>query len=128
MPEMPGSKIPSGYEGSTDEVLRMLGILMANRRKNFVGRALAPSENPYLDLSNGVRATHLMSWAGDDGRGIAYPNVVQQPPRRGLDLLSASDALRYAQRTGEYIPFRRGSDADEFSRRYKAIWPYERKR
>lgn len=98
-------------------------ILAENANKNFVQRILQPEKWPIVSMGKGVRATEQMGWTTVDGKHIVYPNIVYDPSSKGLRWLAPKEAVDYALRTGEYIPFRSSKEADLFSRKYKSAVP-----
>lgn len=99
-----------------DDVMR---VLMANSNKSFVKRILQPQAYPTLDLGNGQKATHMMSWAEVGGKYYVYPRILYD----GKALKDWGDAaFDQAMRSGNVIEFNTPQEADWFSRRYKAAW------
>jgi hypothetical protein len=101
-----------------------MNILYANKAKNFAQRALHPDQSPKLD--NGFLqdpSTHSMAWGEGDGKGFAYPTVVQMQPGGWLQRLANMQAWQHAMKTKEFIPFDDKRKAAEFSTDYKTIWP-----
>jgi hypothetical protein len=116
-------QFPNDAEGK----FKALAILMANKDKNFVQRALYPDQSPSYDDGQGFHGSHYMGWTTVEdgplaGKHIVYPNIVQRTPNRGLEMLKGADAVRYALKSGEYIPFDDPKEADWFSEFYKSIW------
>lgn len=76
---------------------------------------------PHLTYRGGV-ATHRMAWGEvGNGRVIAFPTLIRDGA--ALKQLKPEEAVRYALRTGEYIPFRTGADAQRFTTTYKNAAP-----
>ena len=99
-----------------DDVMR---VLMANANKSFVRRILQPQAYPTLDLGNGQKATHMMSWAEADGKYYVYPRILYD----GKALKDYGDAaFDQAMKSGNVIEFKTPQEADWFSRRYKVVW------
>jgi hypothetical protein len=106
-----------------DEKLRVLAIMMKNKEKNFIKRALYPDESPRYDFGGGSHGSHYMGWTTlDNGKHIVYPSLVQKPGARKLQLLEGGDEVDYALKSGEYVSFDDPKEADWFSQRYKTIW------
>jgi hypothetical protein len=109
-------------------IFEVMNILEQHTDKNFVQRIamaegypkLYDSINSYVDGPS----THSMAWGEDDrGNAYVYPTVVQPGRDKPLRRLSPSDAWKYAQQTGEFIPFGKNKEmADQFSRDYKKVW------
>lgn len=79
-------------------------ILQANKKLNFVNRALNNKTAPTLDNGDGSHSTHSMTWAtGEDGQAYVYPTVIQRKRSKTLERLDPKDAYKYAMETGEYI-------------------------
>lgn len=100
----------------------MLAIINQNRQKNFVQRLLRPQEFPVLDMGPGQYGSHFMSSGSIDGKVMAYPEIVQLPGTNKLTRLSSKDAIEYALKSGEYIPFKNDKEAEWFGKNYKRLW------
>ena len=95
-------------------------ILEQHKEKDFVQRVLSPEKYPSIDLGGGHRGTHLMMWGNYEGTPIVFPSIVNVGG--GLQRKTPAAAFVHAIKTGEFIPFQNGEDADWFSRNYKMIW------
>jgi len=103
------------------EVGLITSVLSKNAGKNFVRRIVNPDLYPILDYGNGNYATHKMSWEEVDGKPIVFPLVVEN--KKGiLEELPIKDALDYALKNNEFIPFNSRSEADWFTKNYKRVW------
>jgi len=100
---------------------QLMRFLLANKDKNFVQRILSPESYPYLDLGNGMRATHKMMWGEADNRYFVYPSIVQNAKKK-LEWLDNRAAFQHAMKTGEYFQFSTPDSADWMSRHYKDVW------
>ena len=98
-------------------------ILEQNKDKSFVKRILTynPDTSPYLDLGNGNRATHLMSWGEGDGKYYVFPTVLMT--KEGKLKNYGKDAWNHVSKTGNYIEVDDAETADWLSKNYKLIWP-----
>lgn len=98
-------------------------LLQQHRDKNFVQRLLHPKDYPVMQnvvTKGGVgTGTHLMSSAEVEGKNIAYPEIVQDPKTKELKRLRRKEAVDYAVKTGEYIPFDTQEEAKDFGANYK---------
>jgi len=103
------------------DTLKVRGLLENNADKNFVHRILEPNKYPSIDNGDGTRSSHLMSWGEQDGRYIAYPNITQESDGQLLQR-DGSDAFRHAIKSGEYLEFDSGEEADWFTKNYKKVW------
>jgi hypothetical protein len=102
-------------------------VLMDNGDKDFVKRIFDPENSPVLKNRDGGISTHTMTWAGPDesGTSYVYPTVIRKGDK--LVRLSGDDAKEHAKKTGEFIPFKSPSDADDFSKNYKRYWDMSKK-
>lgn len=89
-------------------------VLKANKGKNFVDRLFDPKA-PKIQNEDGSFSTHLMASSEEDGAGVVYPTIIQDPKTKKLQKLSPEEALRYAHKTGEFIGFGNPKDADWFA-------------
>ena len=98
-------------------------ILQANLDKNFVARLMWPDIYPATmkrpDLGKGTYSTHLMSSGEVGGKGMAFPEITQDPSTGKLVRRSGREAMEYAQKSGEYIPFETPQEAEWFAKNYK---------
>jgi len=78
----------------SDPTLDAMALVLMNRNKdkNFVQRALDPSQS--IDNGDGTTSTHKMGYAQVDGGYIVYPTIVQQEDGTLKDL--GKDATNYA--------------------------------
>jgi hypothetical protein len=99
------------------------GILNANKDKNFVQRILTPDTSPVLQdyAGPGTHGTHLMSSGEFEGKGIAYPEIVQMPDG-SLKRLDRMEAMDYAIKNNQYIQFDTPEEAEWFGKNYKSVW------
>ncbi len=93
-----------------------------NKNKNFIDRIINREKYPVIENPDGSYSTHLMSWSTVDGKPIVYPLIIQNPKTGGLKQLSDPEAIDYALKNNEYIPFDKPEDADWFSSNYKRYW------
>lgn len=118
--EKPGSGstvLPTTLE----DVTKARDILLKNKDKNFVQRALNPTDYPSIKLPDGDNATHKMAYAEVDGKYIVYPTIIQDD-KGDLKELDGDKAIDHALKNGEYISFDNEKDAGWFSENYKSIW------
>jgi hypothetical protein len=104
------------------EITERIGkVLDKNRGKDFVERIINPWDSPVIEMPDGTRKTHYMSWGESDGKYYVYPNVM----RDGEELKDYTDydAWGKAWERGEYIEFDNAEDAEWFSKNYKQVWP-----
>lgn len=97
-------------------------IIEKNKHLNFVQRIKNPKDS--VDLGGGTTATHMMSWTnvGPERKPIVYPEVIQRPGRKMLEVLPRKGASDYAISSGENISFKTDREADMFSKHYKRYW------
>ena len=88
---------------------------------NFIKRLMRPQEYGMLPMGPKSGGSHLMSYATDDKGAIAYPQIIQRAEGHPLEMLSAADAIDYAIKNKEYIPFSNAGDAEYFGKNYKKI-------
>jgi hypothetical protein len=100
---------------------KILGVLNAHKKKNFVQRIMTPQSQPQLRLQDGTMATHLMEYGEADGKFVVYPTIIQDE-RGQLQNLGSADAWKHAKETGEFIPFGTEAEAASFSAHYKDVW------
>ncbi len=111
------------------ELARVMTILMANKKKQFVQRVLRPKEYPSFDLGKGKTGTHLMSAdTTKAGKHIVYPHLVYDERKGKLQRFSRQSAMMHAESTGEFIEFEDLKDAVWFSKRYKEVWKPQHRR
>lgn len=98
----------------------IIRILMRNKEKNFVQRALNPHIFPRINNPDGSVSTHLMSAEVDeDGNWMVFPTITQGKDGK-LTKRDLRDAQRYAIESGEHISFGKDKDAAiNFSKLYK---------
>lgn len=103
----------------------LIDTLQKNKDVPFVKRILNTNYEP-LDMGTddegrSMEATHLMSYSEADGEFFVYPEVIMG--RNGqLKELSPEKAWQSAQNTGNYIVFKKESEAKWFSKNYKKVW------
>jgi soluble lytic murein transglycosylase-like protein len=99
-------------------------VMSTNRDKNFVQRTYAQDPrlripDPYNPNEKGAYSSHLMGYSGDNAHGYqVYPEVVESTPGKLEWLGGTKDKwapLKYAQKTGEYIPVQDSAFADYLS-------------
>lgn len=78
-------------------------ITERNKDKNFVQRALNPSDYPVIVNEDGSETTHLMQYSTDDnGNAYVSPTVIQN--QLGLlSKLNEDEAVQYGAKSGEEI-------------------------
>lgn len=116
------------YPNPTDnykaDSARVAPILNQYSNLNFVKRILTPNQYPILPLpgEDNHFATHKMAYAEVDGKHIVYPTIIYNPQSNRLQELGGKAAIQHALQNNEYIPFDQETDADWFSKNYKAYW------
>jgi hypothetical protein len=96
-------------------------VMIRNKDKNFVKRALNPDSSPKITNDDGSKSTHRMASGETDGRFIAYPTITQDKDG-SLRQREDNDAFRYAMETGEFIEFDTDQEAKRFaSGEYKKL-------
>ena len=93
---------------------RAAQVLEANRGKNFIDRLYDPNA-PQVSNPDGSRSSHLMSSGEANGKGYAFPTLVQQQSGGPLTKLPPREAFAYAMRTGEAIEFDDPREAEAFA-------------
>ncbi len=97
-------------------------IIQPYTEKNFIQRLLNPKKYPQIKNKDDSYSTHKMSYATTDNGAIVYPNIIYDENKNKLKELSPEEAMQYALKTGEYIPFKNEQEADKFSSyAYKSI-------
>ena len=121
--------MPNGQEESSlTDVNKIMGILDANKDKNFVKRIIDPTNYPTTDMPKELQeygdwGTHLMSWDnGPTGNPMVYPRIVHDQQNDKLNILDQKQAYDHALKTGEYIDFKTSAEADWFGQNYKKAW------
>lgn len=107
-------------EGDLERVEK---ILAQHKDKDFVRRILewdGGEEQPYLDMGEGMKGTHMMATAEADGVHYAYPTIVRIQGE--LVQMNPQEAFRHAIDSGEAIPFDSEERAGWFAKNYKAVW------
>ena len=109
---------------SAEEMAKQIAVtkfLRQHADKNFVQRLLNPYIFPvmYDVLSPGDIGTHLMSSGENDGKGFVYPEIIQDPDTGKLQRLGRREAMDYALRSGQYLPFNTPAEAEDFGTNYK---------
>jgi len=74
-----------------------------------------------MDFGHGRWGTHRMAYSTGTPN-IVYPTIVQDPISGNLKQLNDDEAVDYAKKTGEFIPFDKPEDAAWFGRSYKKVW------
>jgi len=92
-----------------------------NVNKNFVQRILKPHSYEWLDLGEGEKGTHMMSYKTGEKGAFVYPEIIQGADGK-LIRLGRDEAWAYALKTGEYIRFDSAEEADWFGKNYKLAW------
>jgi hypothetical protein len=106
-------------------------LIQQHGDKNFVQRLLHPYIFPVMEFPKGDPqgefGTHLMSSGEMDGRGIVFPQIIQDPKTGKLRRLGMRDAMNYAVKAGEFLSFDDPAEAEDFGTNYKKylhIWGY----
>ena len=106
---------------------QLIALLMRNKDKNFINRALNPDIFPVIrdkeNKSQGPRSvsTHSMADAEVDGKYISFPTVVQYEGG-AIKRLPMEKAIDHAIKTNEFLEFPSQEEATWFSKNYKNIW------
>jgi hypothetical protein len=121
-------QMQTGGEGVTklknaQTVGRINQIHDANADKNFVQRAASMQKVPSYDVpqirnNDGTFSTHKMMSGETDGRGIAFPTIVQNPDGT-LTQLNPDEAFEYARQNKEALLFNSPEEAAWYSENYK---------
>jgi hypothetical protein len=78
-------------------------ITERNKDKNFVQRALNPSDYPMMINEDGSKTTHLMQYSTDnEGNAFVSPSVIQDELGL-LSKLTPREAVKYGRQSGEEI-------------------------
>jgi chaperonin GroES len=114
----PEKFVPMGNPGDY-----VSNILTQNKGKNFVQRLMTPDTSPVLMDWNGpgTYGTHAMASGEYNGKGMAYPTIIQGEDGK-LVKLPTKEAAQHAIKTGEYIEFPTSKEAEWFGRNYKSVW------
>ena len=97
----------------------LMGIMLANKSKNFVDRVLNRDKYPVLNNPDGTVSTHKMSWGESNGKYYVYPTILWN----GKKLIDyGENAFPKAMQSGDFIEFDSPDKADWFSKNYKKIW------
>ena len=101
----------------------LLAILEQNKDKNFVQRIMKPDLNPVLMNWNGpdTYGTHAMASGESNGKGVAYPEIVQLLDG-SMKKLGRNEAWDYAKNNNEFILFDTPAEAEWFGKNYKKVW------
>jgi len=105
--------------------LKILDILNENKDLPFVMRIMNPGY-PSLYNRDGSESTHSMAFGEFNGKYIVYPTVVYD--EEVMSRLGPDTAFGRAIRMGDYIEFEEATDAYEFSREYKKLFPFFEKK
>ncbi len=118
--EMQGQQ-SSGSENDVAKQIAVQQLLQQHSDKNFVQRLLNPYIFPVMQnvLQPGDIGTHLMSSGEYNGKGFAYPEIIQDPETGKLKRLGRREAMDYAIETGQYLPFNTPEEAEDFGINYK---------
>lgn len=104
------------------EQKRVMGILDANKGKDFVQRILSPKDYPVIQNPNGSVSSLLMSTATAEGKAYAFPLIFHEN-KQLIDMRKDwRKAFQHALKTGENIPFSSEKDALWFTNNYKKVW------
>jgi hypothetical protein len=95
-------------------------ILQKNKDKTFVKRILDPDKYPTLDFGDGNWGTHKMSYMQFGDKYRVFPTILFNG--KELQQFQPKEAWKHVNKTGNYIEFDDESDADFFSKNYKAFW------
>ena len=103
--------------------IQNMGTLYQNKDLPFVDRIINPQNYPTPSIfdEGGRMQTHFMSATPDkEGNWYAYPNIIfEDGEYKKLDL-NEDQALEYAKKSGNVIPFGKNKDAAiDFSKNYK---------
>jgi hypothetical protein len=86
-----------------------------NNNLNFVQRAENPNANPSIQ-NDGYTETHRMGYTDtDNGGAIAFPTIVQKQNGSLHKFENGRDAVKYAIKNKEFIPFNSVEDADAYT-------------
>lgn len=127
-PVQPGVKYKVGEQGPEEVVFSQPGIvypnpetvMQQNKDKNFVQRMMSPEMHPVINNPDGSISTHEMSWSEvDNGRAIAYPNIIQDAKSGKLVRLAPDQAIKHAMETKQAILFDDPRQAEHFTKNYK---------
>jgi hypothetical protein len=107
------------------ELAKMKQILEENKNKPFVDRILNRKYYPTLHLGDGKYATHKMAYMqteDNSGNPIyrVFPTVLYNGDK--LKQHNPKEAFKLTSQTGDFIDFKTPEEADQFSKRYKAVW------
>jgi hypothetical protein len=124
--------LAQGLQGNqTDNMTKYAQLLQQNSHLNFVKRLLNPYIYPVMQFPQGdpkgTFGTHLMSSGEYDGKGFVFPQIIQDLKTGELKRLQMREAMDYAIKTGEYLPFDTPDEALDFGTNYKkylGIWGY----
>lgn len=99
---------------------KWLSVLNDYKEKEFVQRILNPELNPALIMEGEQGQSHRMRAESDEnGNWYVFPSIVNMNGKL-YQFKDATEAMKYAIRTGEYIPFEQDKDsAIDFSKNYK---------
>jgi hypothetical protein len=86
--------------------------LKNNRNLDFVDRVLRPEKYTVVNNPDGSVSTHKMSSGEIGGKQIVYPTIVNVDNK--LKDLGPREAIRHADKTGEYIQFKTQPEAEKF--------------
>lgn len=102
--------------------LRLLEIILFNRKKDFINRMMNANDFPVLENRDGTVSTHSMAYGEADGQYFVYPTVVYQDGK--MMRLGPDTAWTRAMESGDYVMFENEDDAREFSSEYKQFMPF----
>jgi len=112
---------PVPYSNLEDKIRK---VVEAHSDKNFVQRMLNPNIFPVMQnvLTPGDVGTHLMSSGEFQGKGTAYPEIIQDSNTGKLIRLGRRAAMDYAIKNKQYLPFDTPEEAEYFGKNYKEIF------
>jgi hypothetical protein len=116
-----GIKMPNNILKEYEEKKRINDILDKHSNLNFVQRIRNPNIFPIISEGDTGWATHRMSYATTDNGAMVYPNIIQDDNGKLVEL-PPNEALNYAIKTKQFIPFDNPLDADWFGKNYKKVW------
>lgn len=110
------------FPGRLMDKVRLLDLLLKNRKKDFINRIIRVNDFPVLKNRDGSVSTHSMSYGELDGKYYVYPTVVYRDGK--MQRLGPDTAWTQAFTTGDYLEFDNEEDAADFSREYKSFMPF----
>ena len=122
MAKPPAFSAPPFLERLWMDKLRLLEIILFNRKKDFINRMMNANDFPVLENRDGTVSTHSMAYGEADGQYFVYPTVVYQDGK--MMRLGPDTAWTRAMESGDYVMFENEDDAREFSSEYKQFMPF----